>query len=35
MKMMKFFTMTTVAKACKKSRKLMEAKLEADGDFVQ
>jgi hypothetical protein len=33
--MMKFFIRDTMAMACRRSRKLKEAKLEADGDFVR
>jgi hypothetical protein len=35
MAVMKFFIRDTMAKSCRRSRKLMEAKLGADGDFFQ
>jgi hypothetical protein len=35
MEAMKFFIRDTMAKACRRSWKLMEAKVEADGDFFQ
>jgi hypothetical protein len=35
MEVMKLFIKDTKAKACRRSRKLMEAKLDADSGFVQ
>jgi hypothetical protein len=32
---MKFFIRDTMARACRRSRKVMEAKMKADGHFLQ